>query len=342
MRKNRSSDWQLLLCSGAEHLEEEFVRSGYSVSKSERNYDGARQFANSDVYTRIAAIDRFQGKRVCILQSFTASGKNSAHNFTTGDRFVEVLQVLDILSRPRSVAYVDGERRYTELERPHEIVVLALHSPFSKQDKIYSTGESNACHMAIRTMFAAGTNRIVLIDFHVPLNFTWFHGYVNSGKVVILSMYDRVVREFKQKQEFGEIVFVSTPGKKRSPIGHDLAQVDKKRVSTHVVLIKGQIDESLRGKRIFLIDDMVISGTTIKNARRFFYDQGAADVYCWITHALPYAQGKEENLRHLVDAFDQKLFVSNTVRSETFQKEYPRCLISCVPLIIEEFLCEVP
>jgi len=332
------ADWQLFLCSGAEHLEEEFVRSGYSVSKSERNYDGSRQFANSDIYTRVAAIDKFQGKQACVIQSFTASGEHSVHNFTTGDRFVEVLQVLDILTRPRAVAYVNQKREFIELEPPSEIVLLALHLPFSKQDQIYQSGESNACHTAIRTLLGAGANRIVTIDPHVPLEFSWFSDYLKEGKISVLSMYQRVAKEFKSRQDYSEVVFVSTPGKKRSSVGVDLSQVDKTRVSTHEVLLNGQMDEHLRGKRIFLVDDMVISGTTIKKARRFLLSQGASEVYCWITHALPYARGKEENLRRLVDAFDEKLLVSNTVRSETFQREYPRCWISCVPLIVEELL----
>jgi phosphoribosylpyrophosphate synthetase len=334
-----SGDWEVFLCSGAEHLEDELVRAGYSVSKSDRNYDGSRKFANGDVYTRVAGVELYQGKRVCVMQSFTSSGEQSAHNFTTGDRVVEALQVLDVLTRPRSVQYGgDEEREHRELDPPSEIVLLALHLPFSKQDQIYKTGESNACHSALRALFAAGAGCIVTIDPHVPPEFGWFKEYVDSGRIRVLHMTRRVIEELRQRSEFKEIAVVTTPGKKRLSIGEELLQVDKKRVSTHEVLLEGRMDEALQGKSIFLVDDMVISGTTIKNARKFLLAQGAREVYCWITHALPYAIGKEENLRRLVDAFDEKLFVSNTVRSATFQNEYPRCQVSCVPLIAEELL----
>ncbi len=332
-------DWELFLCSGAEHLEKAFLRSGYSVTKSDRNYDDSRKFANSDVYTAISAIERFQQKRVCVLQSFTCSGEQSRHNFTTGDRVVETLQVIDILTQPRSVEYVsETERRFHELQPPREIVLLALHLPFSKQDQIYRTGETNACHTTLRALLSAGVTRIVAIDPHVPPDFSWFQDLLDSGRVQTLSMYGRITKEIQQLDEYENIVFVSTPGKRRNPFGHEMQQVDKRRVSTHRVLLEGQMDESLKGQRVFLIDDMVISGTTLKSARKFLLSQGASEVHGWVTHALPYVNGKEENLRRLVDAFDEKILVSDTVRSQTFQVDFPHCSRTCVDLIVEELL----
>jgi phosphoribosylpyrophosphate synthetase len=332
-------NWRLILCSGAEHLEEEFVRAGYSVITSNRNYDDSRKFANSDVYTRIPTVKKLQNRSVCVVQSFTCSGEGSKNNFTTGDRIVEVLQVLDILNHPTDVEYVDPtSRQYIQLNPPKEVVVLALHLPFSKQDQIYNTGESNVCQAMLRTLFSAGANRLVTIDPHVPLDFKWFHEYVESRKVIVLSMYKRVIDELVSREEFHQVRFVNTPGKKRSSIGSDLQEISKQRVSTTEVVLQGDLGEDFVGKLVFLIDDMVISGTTIKKARKLFLDRGAKSVHCWITHALPYEHGKEENLRRLVDAFDEKLFVSNTVRSQTFHRDFPYCYKSCVPLIVEEFL----
>jgi len=68
-----------------------------------------------------------------------------------------------------------------------------------------------------------------------------------------------------------------------------------------------------------------------------FLEKGASAVYGWITHALPYETGKEENLRRLVEAFDEKIFVSNTIRSQTFNNDFKHCCRSVVPLVVEEF-----
>jgi len=332
-------NWELILCSGAEHLEEEFVRAGYSTIKSNRNYDESRKFANSDVYTRIPTIKRLQDKKVCVLQSFSCSGDNSLHNFNTGDRVVEAMQVLDILRNPYQIEYSSPvQRQYVRLRPPREVDLLALHMPFSKQDQIYNTGESNSCRLMVQSLFQAGADRIIAIDPHVPLEFEWFRNYLSHNKILVLSMYERVVHELAHKKEFESIRFVNTPGKKRTHLGMELAEVNKQRISTTEVLLEGDVGEDFSSKSVFLIDDMVISGTTIKKARKLFLSKGAKEVYAWITHALPSENGNEENLRRLVEAFDEKLFVSNTIRTQTFLKEYPFCYKSCVPLIVEEFL----
>ena len=330
--------WELVLCSGGEHLEEEFVRAGFSVIKSSRNYDESRKFANSDIYSRIPTIKRFQGKKVCVVQSFTSSGEESTINFTTGDRVVEALQMLDILKNPYEVEYVTPTTRtYHRVQPPSEIVLLALHMPFSKQDQVYNTGECNSCEMSVRMMFAAGADRIITIDPHVPIDFEWYHDLEERGKIIRLSMYERVIKEMTSRRDLQKILFINTPGKKRTNLGINLTEVNKVRVNTTTVLLDGKLSEDIAGKSVFLIDDMVISGTTIKNARKMFLEKGATEVYCWITHALPYETGKEENLRRLVEAFDEKIIVSNTIRSQTFSKDYRHCYRSCVPLIVEEF-----
>jgi len=331
-------NWELLLCTGAEHLEEEFIRAGYSTLKSERNYDGSRKFTNSDVYTRIAAVDRLQAKRVCLLQSFTCSGERSVHNFTTADRLVEALQALDILQAPLAVTYGPGEQRdFADLRPPAEIVLVALHMPFSKQDQVYSTGECNAGRMAVRTLFAAGLDHMVVVDPHVPLGATWFREYTESGRITVLSMYDRACRELSRTPEHHDMVLVATPGKQRSPQGQPLPRIDKTRISTHEVRLEGEMDPDLKDRRLCLVDDMVLSGTTVKDTRRKLLDQGAGSVYAWVTHALPEHSG-EENLRRLVDAFDERVYVSNSVRSDTFARQFPECSRSVVPVIIAEFL----
>jgi phosphoribosylpyrophosphate synthetase len=334
-----NKSWELVLCSGAEHLEEEFVRDGFSVIKSSRNYDESRKFSNSDVFSRIPTVKRFQGKKVCVIQSFTASGEASKNNFTTGDRVVEALQMLDILRNPYEVEYVTPvSREYKKLSPPSEIVLLALHLPFSKQDQMYSTGESNSCELAIRMLFSAGANRIITVDPHVPLDYRWFKEYLDAGRIIVLSMYERVIKEMTSQGELQKIRFVNTPGKKRTNLGLDLKEVNKLRINTNSILMDGELGEDFSGQSVFLIDDMVISGTTIKRARKMFLERGASAVYGWITHALPYETGKEENLRRLVEAFDEKIFVSNTIRSQTFNNDFKHCCRSVVPLVVEEFL----
>jgi len=251
---------------------------------------------------------------------------------------MEAMQMLDILKNPYEVEYLTpGSREYKKLAPPSEIVLLALHMPFSKQDQMYATGESSSCELAIRMLFSAGANRIITIDPHVPLDYRWFKEYLDAGRMVVLSMYERVIKEMTSRVELQKIRFVNTPGKKRTNLGLDLIEVNKIRINTNSILMDGELGEDFSGQSVFLIDDMVISGTTIKRARKMFLENGASAVYGWITHALPYETGKEENLRRLVDAFDERIYVSNTIRSQTFNNDFKHCCRSVVPLVVEEF-----
>lgn len=329
------NEWRTILCSGAEHLDEELVRHGIPTARSSTNYDGSRLFANSDVYTRLSNIRRFEGKRVCVLQSMTGSGELDQFKFTTADRIIEILQVLDILKNPVQVSHdKKGNRVYKLVKPPREIIVICLHMAFSKQDQIYRTGELNSSKLIIDLLFLSGAQRVVLIDPHAPLDFPWMKEMISDGRLIIQSMYDHFVDDLRKKKLLDEMYLMSTPGKTRTHLAKEIPEINKTRISTHEVVLVGNATEKLQGKKIFLLDDMVISGTTIKNTRKLLLEQGAAEVFCWITHALPLTSGKEDNLRDLVDEFDGKIYVSNTVRTKTFEIDHPYSLRSCTPLII--------
>jgi phosphoribosylpyrophosphate synthetase len=332
---NVNPSWKLVLCSGAEHLEGQLQRKGFSTYKSNLNYDGSRMFANGDVYIAYPEAPRFSGKRVCVLQSLTSSGEFDRFPFSTQDRLIELLQTVRTLRETTVVSYESGERKYIKCEPPEEIVVLCLHMAFSKQDGIYRTGECNSARLALDLIYESGASRIITIDPHVPLETPWIQPMLQEGRLIILSMYKMFADKLLSQGKNNDIYFISTPGKKRTSIGKELKEISKERISTHQVLLMGHVDD-VSGKRICLLDDMVISGTTIKNARKLFINQGAAEVVCWITHALPlFPPANEDNLRALVEEYEEKVFVSNTIRSKTFEFMYPYCMVSCVPLIVD-------
>jgi phosphoribosylpyrophosphate synthetase len=326
--------WHLVLCSGAEHLGDALAREGFMVYRSAMNYDGSRKFANGDVYTALPEVDDLSGKRVCVIQSFTSSGELDRTPFTTADRLVETLQVLKILQEPATIAYSRGGRRaFSLLQPPAQVVVLCLHMAFSKQDQLYRPGEVNASKQALDLLYSGGASQVVALDPHVPVDFPWIQNLIQEGRFVVLSMYKSFVDSLLAQDGNSDVYFVSTPGKRRTPLGVELQEISKERISTHEVLLGGRVDETIAGKQVCLLDDMAISGTTIKNARRLFINQGAAEVLCWVTHALPYAPGNEDNLRDLYHEYEGKIFVSDTVRTRTFESMYPYCRRSCVPAV---------
>jgi phosphoribosylpyrophosphate synthetase len=181
-----------------------------------------------------------------------------------------------------------------------------------------------------------GVSRVAAIDPHVPLDFPWIQSLISEQRFIPLSMYKTFVDRLRSQGENSDTYFVSTPGKRRTPLGVELREISKERISTHEVLMGGRVDAEIAGKRVCLIDDMVISGTTLKNARKLFSNQGATEVLCWVTHALPlYPASNEDNLRSLVKEYEGKIYVSNTIRTKTFEVTYPYCQVSCVPMVVD-------
>jgi phosphoribosylpyrophosphate synthetase len=333
---NHHDPWQLVLCSGAEHLRDQLVRKGFDVYTSDFNYDNSRMFANGDIYTGLPEAPSLAGKRVCVIQSLTSSGELDRFKFSTQDRLVELLQMVQILQEPTVVTYEKGERHYSISKLPSEVMVLCTHMAFSKQDQIYRTGEVNASKRFLDLLYMNGVSRVAAIDPHVPLDFPWIQSLIREQRFIPLSMYKTFVDRLRSQGENSDTYFVSTPGKRRTPLGVELREISKERISTHEVLMGGRVDDEIAGKRVCLIDDMVISGTTLKNARKLFSNQGATEVLCWVTHALPlYPASNEDNLRSLVKEYEGKIYVSNTIRTKTFEVTYPYCQVSCVPMVVD-------
>jgi phosphoribosylpyrophosphate synthetase len=253
---------------------------------------------------------------------------------TTGDRLIELLQVLDVLRNPRSVYYEEDGVRVVSEGSPDVIEVICLHTAFSKQDEVYRTGESNSARLAAELLLAAGADRLVFVDPHTPLDYDWLQGLITDGRVHVVSMYEAVLKTLLPKLP-PDLTIICTPGKQRTTLGWTLPRISKVRVRTDEVLISGEVAPELVGHPVLLIDDMVISGTTIVATRRHLASRGVREVNCWITHSLPGRDGDEGKLRAVMDEFEGRFYSSNTVRTRLFEEQYPENKISCASIIID-------
>jgi len=87
-------DYDVVLASGAEHLQKRFEELGYRVYTSALNYDHKRMFPNSDIYVKIGKVEQLSDRRVVVVQSCTGSGPAENEKYSTSDRVVELLLLL--------------------------------------------------------------------------------------------------------------------------------------------------------------------------------------------------------------------------------------------------------
>ncbi|MEX2703060.1 MAG: phosphoribosyltransferase family protein [Candidatus Baldrarchaeota archaeon] len=324
-----SRKWEIILCSGAEHLANQFKKLGYNIHTSRLNYDGKRFFPNSDLYTRLDSLEELEGKQVLVVQSATYSGELDKEKFTTADRFWETLQVLDILKNPIKVfEKAHKEYEYQELKPPKEVVVLYTFLPCALQDKAFKTGEAMSAKLAVElTLMKA--DKVATIDPHPPEKIPWVKKLVDNGKLELLSAVPTLVEEAAKRFNLDSYDLITPDEGAQERFG--IKGFKKRRFDSFTVIISG--DSNVKGKKVIIVDDLTKSGSTLIKARNFLMENGAKEVISCVTHVLPTMSEGEKLLRNLVKKLEGKILTTNTVRTKTFEEENPKCLVDIVPII---------
>jgi len=310
------SDCEVVLCSGATHLKENFAGLGFNIHTSALNYDGKRFFPNVDLYTRLEGIANMEDKRVCVIQNGACSFASETEAFHVSDRFFELLQVLEILNNPLEVKKSDEGHQRRRLSTPSEIIVVYTYLPFSKQDHAYETGEANSAKLAIEIPLSMGAAKVAAVDPHPPLEYKWIQELISSGKYEMLSIMPGLIEKTKALYELDNPLVLSPPGKKKYKES-EIVDLKKTRLDSYTVMFEGSMD--VKGKEIILADDLVLSGSTLIKTRERLFEMGAKEVVCCVPHTLPLKDG-EEKLQTLLNKLDGKLVVSNTIATNTFAK----------------------
>jgi ribose-phosphate pyrophosphokinase len=132
----------------------------------------------------------------------------------------------------------------------------------------------------------AGANRVVAIDLHAAQIQGFFdipvdHLYarpVLMERVLKLNSKNPVV----VSPDVGGVKLVRAYAK---DLGVEIAIVDKRRISGDTTVSENVVGD-VKGRDVFLVDDMVSTGGSIVDACRIVKDNGARRVYIMATHAV--------------------------------------------------------
>ncbi|MHA1882201.1 MAG: phosphoribosyltransferase family protein [Candidatus Thorarchaeota archaeon] len=320
------ADYDVILASGAEHLGKRFKEIGYKVYSSAPNYDGKRIFPNGDLYVRIPRLSRLSNRRVVIIQSCTGSGPSDQETYTTSDRLVELLLILDLLNKPVEVEET-GHKVYCEtpIEPPSKIEVVLTFQPFALQDKAFKTGEAVSAKWAMR-MIADSCDKIWVLNPHAPDSLEWVRDLSNIEKLETIDITKDLI-EFGATQFGFDEYSIITPdegGQER----FDCAGFGKKRTNSFNVEIQG--DVKVEGNNVIIIDDLTKSGSTLLKAADRLRKQGAKDIGLAVIHVLPLIDIGEELLENLVSKIEGRIVVSNTIDTHVFSVKNPELTYNIV------------
>ncbi len=324
-------EYDIVLGSGSEHLRTQLEELGYRVFVSELNYDEKRIFPNADIFVRLHEIEKLAGRKVMVFQSCTGSGPTESEFFTTSDRLVELMLLLDLLKTPVTVKEIAHKEYVCASIQPLERVDAVLtFPPYALQDKSFKTGDATSASWAIRTI-AQACDKVWVVNPHSPESLDWVKKLVDEERLGSIDVADELIEFGAERFGFVDYMVV-TPDEG----GEERFACDgygKKRMSSFAVELSGDLD--VKGKRVMIIDDLTKSGTTLLNAVDRLLEQGAAGVVMAVVHVLPIIGKGEELLVNLIEKSKGRIVTTNTVYTRLFCVDHPELTFNVTELILQ-------
>jgi len=224
------------------------------------------KFPDGDSHVRIPALASCGQQDVVIFHRLYPS---------QNDGLIELLLMLDAIKH----------------EGAKSITVVAPYLPYARQDKQTVGGEIASSHVICNLLASSGCTKLLTFDCH----FLNEEGEVQYGDLLIknISMSKDLIAHAHKVfagQPFevigpdaGAAYLVKTAG------GKNLNKVRKayaedKIAYRHIDTMEGDFD--VKDKNIFLLDDMMSTGSTMIKAQEKMVEGGAKRVVCAATHGL--------------------------------------------------------
>lgn len=219
-----------------------------------------RRFADMEVFVEIQ--ENVRGQDVFVIQSTS---------FPTNDHLMELLIVTDALRRSSA----------------KRITAVIPYFGYARQDRRASGRTPISAKLVSNLITHAGVDRVLTLDLHAGQ----IQGFFDIPTDNLFGA-PLMARDIKDRLEWKNAMVVSPDvgGVVRARalakrIDAPLAIVDKRRDrpgESEVMNIIGSVE----GRSCILIDDIVDSGGTLVNAAEALLEQGAKEVYAYITHGV--------------------------------------------------------
>ena len=218
-------------------------------------------FSNGEVYCRYG--ESIRGADVFVVQSGSPP---------VNDHIVELLVMINA----------------ARLASAHRITAVMPLFPYARQDKKSAPREPISARLLADTLQAAGADRVLTMDLHAGQIVGFFA--VPVDHMTALPLF---ARHYTRRRLRGDKVVVVSPDLGRVKAARrfarmldaTLAIVTKVRPG-HEQAVAAEVIGDVRGKRVVIGDDMIVSGGTLAAAATALLEAGAQDVRAFATHAL--------------------------------------------------------
>lgn len=233
---------------------------------------------------RVKINENVRGRDVFIFQS-TCPPAN--------ENIMELLIIIDAMMRASAA----------------RITAVIPYFGYARQDRKDQPRVPITAKLIANLLTAAGLDRVITIDLHagqiqgffdIPLDNLYaapiFVKYIKDMGIKDLVIASPDVGGIKTARSFAK------------RLGVELAVVDKRRISgekTEVMNVMGDV----KGKRVFFIDDIVATGSSLIEAAEAVKKAGAIEVYAGTTHAILSGKATEK----IAASTFKKMLVTDTI-----------------------------
>jgi len=219
-----------------------------------------RRFADMEIFVEIG--ENVRGEDVFVIQSTSSP---------TNDHLMELLIIADALRRASA----------------RRITAVIPYFGYARQDRKPAARTPISAKLVANIITHSGVDRVLTLDLHAGQIQGFFDiptDNLFAAPVMVRDIKDRMNHTDKVvvSPDVGGVVRARALAKR---IDAPLAIVDKRRErpgESEVMNIIGDVE----GRSCILVDDIVDSGGTLCNAADALLQQGAKDVYAYITHAV--------------------------------------------------------
>ena len=220
-----------------------------------------RRFADQEIFVEIQ--ENVRGEDVFLIQSTS---------YPANDNLMELLIMIDAMRRSSA----------------KRITAVIPYFGYARQDRRASGRTPISAKLVANLITEAGAHRVLTLDLHAGQIQGFFD--IPTDNLFAVPV---LTRDIKQTYDLNNVVVVSPDvgGVVRARAlakrldDRNLAIVDKRREragESEVMNIIGDVE----GISCVLVDDIVDSGGTLCNAADALLEQGASEVYAYITHGV--------------------------------------------------------
>jgi ribose-phosphate pyrophosphokinase len=192
-----------------------------------------------------------------------------------------------------------------------KVTAVIPYLGYQRQDHIFRDGEAVSLEVIIRTLEAVGVDKMISFDMHTPRIPDLFK--IPVIHLSALPLFAEKIKKIDGKN--GVLISPDMGGIRRIKILSKLlnempfGSIEKNRdlETGHVVAEK--ISGDVKGKSVYLVDDMISTGGTILTACNLLREKGAKNVYVFATHAV----FCKEAVQILKRADAKKIFITDTI-----------------------------